>query len=100
MFLAEIANNQHNHIACSQWPRGVGPMVGGGPGDEEAMVFVLGKREVVLFPLPRGLQQFVAGPGHRAGQLPVERRHHRRQFRFGSDEQARRTGWPQLRFDL
>jgi hypothetical protein len=30
-----------------------------------------------------------SGAGHRAGRLPDQRRHHRRQFRFGGDEQAR-----------
>jgi hypothetical protein len=41
-----------------------------------------------------------SGAGHGAGELPVERRHHRRQLGFGGDEQARRTGRPELRFDL
>ena len=60
-FIVLLSGDQQRDIVLGVRPRGVGPMVGGGPGDEEAMVFVLGKREVVLFPLPRGLQQFVAG---------------------------------------
>ena len=42
-------------------PRGVGPVVGGGPRNEETMVFLLGPGEIILSSLPGGSQQLVPG---------------------------------------
>ena len=65
--LVPLSGDQQWDVVLRVGPRGVGPVVGGGPRHEEAMVYLLRPGEIVLSSLPGGLQQLVPGqkPAHR-----------------------------------
>ena len=62
-----LSSNQNRDVFLGVGPRGIGPVVGGSPGNEETMVFLLGPGEIILSSLPGGPQQLVPGhkPAHR-----------------------------------
>ena len=65
--LVPLSGDQERDVVLGVGPRGVGPVVGGGLGNKETMVLLLGLGEIVLSSLPGGLQQLVPGhkPAHR-----------------------------------
>ena len=58
-----LSGNQGPDILLGVVPTSIGPVVGSGPWNEEAMVLLLGPGEILLSSLPGGHHQLA--PGHK-----------------------------------